>query len=679
MPGREKKTEKQPQKKRGGPKDDDDSSVDDHGNIRDLIVYDEESDNQSDASDLSLTESELRALKKSGKLPERMKEELRAAGRKGRGGPPPRKSAVKAGETIRRKLKKQESRRSTQSSSDSSWKPWTARQKREARDLGKSKKEIEELENRGIPFADAYAEWMAEEDSEEEDSETLGSEDSETEEEEEEKPRRRGFQPRRRRQVEEEESEEDEDESEEEEDSDDDEDEEESAGGFPGISISFGGGFGGDGPSLIPRRHNMKKESQDVRKFVKLVTKPPEDNSIDDQIDQFKALEAPKQKALLEALEHRSDYVKKEQPLMFRLLQMKLPTDTMALVMNKYNALNTMDPSTGEYYKLRAWMEKLVSMPLGLYKEMPVRIEDGPESCVPFMEKARKCLDDAIYGQEDAKLQILQFVASKIANPTASGLSLLLLGPPGIGKTSLIKNGIAKALDWPFQFISLGGDSDATTYTGHQFVYEGSHCGKIANSLAAAKSMSMVLMFDELDKISTTAKGEEVQNLLVHLTDPVQNMEFEDKYLSGIPLDMSRTMFVFSGNDIGKIDRILLDRMVVVNLAGYQVKDKIAIAEQFLMPNALREVGLCEKVAFGREVLQHILETYANEETGVRELKRCIEQIAQRINMLRMFNVKELPFHIPNFQLPFVLKREHVDLFLKKKDPKEKVPFGMYV
>jgi ATP-dependent Lon protease len=141
---------------------------------------------------------------------------------------------------------------------------------------------------------------------------------------------------------------------------------------------------------------------------------------------------------------------------------------------------------------------------------------------------------------------------------------------------------------------------------------------------------------------------------------------------------MSRAMFVFSGNDIDKIDRILMDRMIVVRLNGYDSKDKMEIAEQYLLPGALREVNLAEKVAIGRDVIQHILDNYAKEETGVRELKRCIEQIVQRINMLRMFNVKELPFHIPNFTLPFVLKKEHVDLFLKKKTPMNSVPFGMY-
>ena len=190
--------------------------------------------------------------------------------------------------------------------------------------------------------------------------------------------------------------------------------------------------------------------------------------------------------------------------------------------------------------------------------------------------------------------------------------------------------------------------------------------------------MSMIMMFDELDKISTTSKGEEVQNLLVHLTDPVQNMDFEDKYLSGVPLDLSRAMFVFSGNDINKIDKILLDRMIVVHLKGYEAKDKMAIAEQYLLPAAVKEVSLTEKVAISSDVIKYMLDNYAKEETGVRELKRCIEQIVQRINMLRMFNVKELPFHIPGFSLPFVLKKEHVDLFLKKKETKSDVPYGMY-
>jgi ATP-dependent Lon protease len=185
-------------------------------------------------------------------------------------------------------------------------------------------------------------------------------------------------------------------------------------------------------------------------------------------------------------------------------------------------------------------------------------------------------------------------------------------------------------------------------------------------------------MFDELDKISSTAKGEEVQNMLVHLTDPVQNADFEDKYLSGIPLDLSKVFFTFSANDLSKIDRVLMDRMVVIELKGYTSKEKIAIAENFLWPAALKEVNLDEKIGISRDVLEHIQRDYAGDEKGVRELKRCIEAIVQKINMLRIFNTKDLPFHIPNFSLPFVVRKEHVDLFLKKKEGVDPSVQGMY-
>ena len=453
-------------------------------------------------------------------------------------------------------------------------------------------------------------------------------------------------------------------------DDDDDEMEDESnakkapAGPIGGLSISFGAIDDG-AERNIPKRHNMKKETSIVRKFVKLVTAPVEQEGIDMQIDQFKALDNVKQEQLINALEKRPA---QKENMMFKILTMNADSVIQAMILSKYHALQDMDPSSGEYYKHRAWLEKVTSLPLGIYKNMPVTLDAGAEQCSGFMERARNCLSSAIYGQQESKLQILQFIASKIANPLARGLSLLLVGPPGIGKTSLIKNGIAKALDWPFQFISLGGDSDATTYTGHQLVYEGSHAGKIVNSLISAKSMSMVLMFDELDKISSTAKGEEVQNLLIHMTDTVQNGDFEDKYLTGVPLDLSRTMFVFSGNDITKIDKVLLDRMIVIKLQGYDKKEKLVIAETFILPSALKEVNLTERVSISKEILEYIISEYSGDEAGVRELKRCIEQVTQKINMLRIFNTKDLPFYIPDFQLPFIVKKQHIDLFLKKKE-----------
>jgi ATP-dependent Lon protease len=467
---------------------------------------------------------------------------------------------------------------------------------------------------------------------------------------------------------------EDEDEDEYDEEDEEDEDEEEDEEGSPRkmiLNFGFGGAEPEEDTRMVPKRYKIKKESEDVQKFFKLMTQPIETETIDDHIDQFKALKDEERKRMITALENRPKV--KEQPVMFKILNMQTTPEIQAQLLAKYNNLQALDPGSGEYYKMRNWLEKATSLPLGIRKQMPVKVGDGADVCSAFMTRARKCLDEAIFGQQEAKLQILQFIAGKITNPQANGMSLLLIGPPGIGKTSLIKQGIAKALDWPFQFISLGGDSDASTFNGHQMVYEGSHCGKIVNSLVAAKSMSMVLMFDELDKVSNTAKGEEIQNLLVHLTDSAQNSDFEDKYLSGIPLDLSQSMFVFSANDINKIDRVLLDRFTVIHLEGYGPKEKLEIAEKFLLPGALKQVDLAERVGIPKDIVSHVLETYAKEEKGVRELKRCMEQIAQKLNMLRLFNSPDLPFYIKDFSLPFILKKDHVDKFLKERKSSEDI------
>jgi ATP-dependent Lon protease len=523
----------------------------------------------------------------------------------------------------------------------------------ESEEPEESEASVEETEE-----SDEYDESIEETDESDEDEEDEEDEEENTYEEEEE---------------DEEEDEEDEEDEENEEDSYE-EDQENVAHDIQSFIMALRQ----SSQAMVPKKYDMKKEPELVQRFVTLLTAPVEENTIDTQITQFKSLMEDKQQEMIQALEHRPTMNNNGLGLMLNLLTLKLPADIQAMILAKYYSLQTLDTSSNEYFKLRAWLDKVVSIPFGVYKEIPVSLQDGPDRCAAFMAGARQCLNEAVFGQEESKLQILQFISTKIANPQSRGLCLLLVGPPGVGKTSLIKNGIAKALGWPFQFISLGGDSDASTYTGHQLVYESSHCGKIVNSLIASKSMSTVLMFDEVDKISQTPKGEEVMNLMIHLTDPVQNSDFEDKYLSGIPIDLSKVMFVFSANDLSKIDRVLLDRMTIIELKGYDLKQKTAIAEHYLLPSALREVNLVDHVEIPNEILTTLIEDYAKEEKGVRELKRSIEQITQKINLLRMYNSPDLPFHMKDFSLPFVVKKDHVKLFLKKKDSIDGPPPFMY-
>jgi ATP-dependent Lon protease len=355
-------------------------------------------------------------------------------------------------------------------------------------------------------------------------------------------------------------------------------------------------------------------------------------------------------------------------PLKFQILAKEVPAEVERVALSKYTALQNIDPSTTEYYKAHQWIHGYTQLPLGTFKDLPVKLEDGADACQKFVTSVRENMDSAIYGHDEAKLQILQFVSSWIANPAGSGNVLSVHGPPGVGKTTLIKDGVAKALGRPFHFITLGGATDASFLDGHSYTYEGSTWGRIVDCLIKSKCMNPIFYFDELDKVSETPKGEEINNLLIHLTDGSQNDRFQDKYFSGIDLDLSRCLFIFSHNNHERVNPILRDRMYNIQVGGFDLKQKLVIAENYLVPAALREVHLFEKLGISREIITHVIEHYTGEEKGVRELKRCMQTLISRLNLLRFYNDPEkVPFAIKGFTLPFTLKKEHVELLLKKK------------
>jgi ATP-dependent Lon protease len=192
--------------------------------------------------------------------------------------------------------------------------------------------------------------------------------------------------------------------------------------------------------------------------------------------------------------------------------------------------------------------------------------------------------------------------------------------------------------------------------------------------------MNPIIYFDELDKVSDTPKGEEIMNLLIHITDGSQNDRFQDKYFTGIDLDLSRCLFIFSHNNHERVNPILRDRMYNIKVNGFNLKEKLVIAEQYLLSEAMKDVGLNEKVSVSKDIIQYLIEEHTGEEKGVRELKRCFQTIMSKLNLLRFYNDPKLvPFAITNFSLPFILKKEHVGLFLKKKDPVDASIAHLYV
>ena len=321
-------------------------------------------------------------------------------------------------------------------------------------------------------------------------------------------------------------------------------------------------------------------------------------------------------------------------PQKFRLVDLPIPDQVKHDVIKKIDSLDGMEPS--EQYKQRTWIDNFMRIPFGTIIPLPVKYEDGPDACSKFLKNAQQTMDKAVYGMAPAKTQIMQVLAQWIANPKSSGNVIAMKGPMGVGKTSFARNGIAAVLQRPFQFFSLGGASDAATFVGHSFTYEGSICGRIAESLMQSRCMNPVLYFDELDKISTTPHGDEIVGILIHLTDRSQNSQFHDKYFSGIDFDLSQCLFVFSFNDETKIHPILRDRLQIINCSGYSSDEKTVIVNQYIWPALLTQLNFKpEELVLSKEGLKFMIDEYSDEE-GVRNLIRASEMLIMRINLLRI-------------------------------------------
>lgn len=327
-------------------------------------------------------------------------------------------------------------------------------------------------------------------------------------------------------------------------------------------------------------------------------------------------------------------------PMRFKILDSPMDDGAKRIILAKLEQFQMMHEGSGEYYKLRNWLNAANRLPLGRFKDLPIQADpNNPEDIAKvsmYLSNIRKMLDETVYGHKEAKEQVLRILAQWVSNPGSCGHCIGIQGHPGCGKTSLVKDGICRALDLPFALISLGCyGSDGSALTGHHVTYEGSTYGKIAESLIRAQYMNPILYFDELDKISATPKGEEVASVLIHLTDSTQNDHFSDNYFSEIPLDLSKCLIIFSYNDESLVNPILKDRMITIRVSGYTKKDKLEIAKNYLIPRLLSAYNLKPTdIVFDDSIIEEIIERVAPEE-GVRNLKRGIDAIISWINMRR--------------------------------------------
>ena len=255
-----------------------------------------------------------------------------------------------------------------------------------------------------------------------------------------------------------------------------------------------------------------------------------------------------------------------------------------------------------------------------------------------YINNLEDILNTAIYGQIDAKTEIKRIIGQWI-NGKMTGYCLGFEGPPGIGKTSLAKKGISKCLvddngnSRPFYFLALGGSSNGSFLEGHNYTYVGSNYGKIIEILIQTQCMNPIIYIDELDKISNTENGKEIIGILTHLTDSTQNDQFNDKYFSGINVDLSKVLFIFSYNDFSKLDPILADRIHRIKFNYLQKYEKIHIMKNYIIPELLENIGYKkENIIIDDSIIEYIISNYTCE-AGVRKLKEKTYEIIREINL----------------------------------------------
>ena len=414
------------------------------------------------------------------------------------------------------------------------------------------------------------------------------------------------------------------------------------------------------------KKHEKKIKSKNLRIFRKIIK---DKNTLND-VSFYEKLDSTEQNKIIKELKEVNKIIRVEKPYRISLLESNIPHVFKGAAMKKINSLRYLEPGSGEYYKIKNWVDTFMRIPFNVYNNLPINFNDGVEKCHEFMEQSQKTLDNAVYGLNDAKMQIMQLLGQLVINPSAIGTAIAIHGPPGTGKTSLVKEGISKILNRPFSFIALGGATDSSFLEGHSYTYEGSTWGKILQTLIDSKCMNPVFFFDEVDKISDTPRGEEITGILTHLTDTTQNSQFHDKYFAEIDFDLSKCLFIFSYNDESKVNPILKDRMYRIQTKGYNQKQKIIIVNDYLLPKIREQVKFnSEDVIIPDDSIYFIIENYCNKEDGVRNLKRCLEIIFTKLNLYRLMkpdtNLFENEMSI-KVSFPFTVTKDIVEKLIKK-------------
>lgn len=333
-----------------------------------------------------------------------------------------------------------------------------------------------------------------------------------------------------------------------------------------------------------------------------------------------------------------------------KILDLQTNDTNKSVIFKHYNNMKRTDSNSTEYYKNQIFVDTSLSYPWS----KSYNINDYVKGDIKhFLETIKKNLDKEIFGMDSVKNEILNVVCKFITNPTSCRNNIALYGSAGIGKSKFIKV-LSDTLKIPMKVISLGGVKDSSFFLGHGYVYVESGPGKILQNIIDSKINNPILYFDELDKVSETDNGKDIFSFLCYLTDPTQNNRFTDHYFYGMEFDLSKAFYVFTFNDITKIDKILLDRLNIIQVNTPNQTDIINILQKYCIPEILQNIGIQIQVSFSNESIKYIIDFYRDSidksiTSGIREYYRVIEKILLELNKQILLN--NLQFNKPTLTI----------------------------